>query len=162
MAGSIPSFQFRHAMYRGVGKIKIGRGSSLHRGLRLFCLGGITIGDTSIINGECWLDGRQGLKIGNNVSVSIGCRLLTLGHDPQDPQFRTVGAPIVIEDYAWLGAFSTILPGVRIGTGAVVGAAAVVTKDVPDWSIVGGNPARPLGSRNPHLEYTLDYAPFFF
>ena len=55
--------------------------------------------------------------------------------------------PVLIADDVWIGARVIILPGVRIGTGAVIGAGAVVTKDMPDYSVVGGNPARVLKMR---------------
>ena len=66
---------------------------------------------------------------------------------PMNQQGFTPEKPIVIEDDVWIGARVIILPGVHIGTGAVVGAGAVVTKDVPDYAVVGGNPARILKMR---------------
>lgn len=69
--------------------------------------------------------------------------LVTINHDP-DPGNRsaTYGRPIVIEDKAWIGINSTVLPGVTVGYGAIVGANSVVTHDVPPLTVVGGNPAR--------------------
>ena len=69
--------------------------------------------------------------------------LITINHDP-DPANRsaTYGRPIVIEDKVWIGINSTILPGIKIGYGAIVGAGSVVTKNVPALAIVAGNPAR--------------------
>jgi acetyltransferase-like isoleucine patch superfamily enzyme len=69
--------------------------------------------------------------------------LITINHDP-DPENRsaTYGRPIVIEDKVWIGINSTVLPGVRIGYGAIVGANSVVTHDVPPMTVVGGNPAQ--------------------
>jgi galactoside O-acetyltransferase len=58
-------------------------------------------------------------------------------------------APIVIRDKAWIGFGAIVLKGVTIGEGAVVGAGSVVTKDVPDWTVVGGNPAQVLYSISP-------------
>lgn len=162
LAGSIPSFRIRQLVYSRLGRVRIGSKTSVHRGLRLFCLGGISLGEGSVVNGECWLDGRMGLSVGNHVSISIGARLLTLGHDPQSPNFSPLGAPIVVEDYAWIGAFATLLPGVRIGKGAVVGAGSVVTRDVAAYVIVAGSPARPVGERQKELNYVLDHAPLFF
>lgn len=71
------------------------------------------------------------------------CNLITINHDV-DPENRsaTYGRPIVIEDKVWIGINSTILPGVRIGYGSIVGAQSVVTRDVPSMTIVAGNPAR--------------------
>ena len=69
--------------------------------------------------------------------------LITINHDP-DPENRsaTYGRPIIIEDKVWIGINSTVLPGVRIGYGAIIGAGSVVTKDVPPMTVVAGNPAR--------------------
>lgn len=76
-------------------------------------------------------------------------------HDPQCPNFGVESAPVVIEDYAWLSCRSIILPGVTVGKGAVVAAGAVVTKSVESYTIVGGIPAKPIGKRNPNLDYVL-------
>ncbi len=67
-------------------------------------------------------------------------RMLIEGHPKQRPD--VISAPIVIEDYAWISFNVSILKGVKIGEGAIVAAGSVVTKDVPDWTIVGGNPAK--------------------
>lgn len=79
----------------------------------------------------------------NGVFIGPKCNLITINHDV-DPDNRsaTYGRPIVIEDKVWIGINSTILPGVRIGYGAIVGAQSVVTHDVPPMTIVAGNPAR--------------------
>ena len=66
-------------------------------------------------------------------------------HDIESPTFEEIGSPVVIEDYVVIGTRVTILPGVTIGKGAVTAAAAVVTKDVPDFALVYGNPAKLAG-----------------
>lgn len=83
------------------------------------------------------------ITIGDEVFIGPKVNLITINHDP-DPENRsaTYGRPIVIEDKAWIGINSTILPGVRIGYGAIVGAGSVVTKDVPPMTVVAGNPAK--------------------
>ena len=68
-------------------------------------------------------------------------QLLTNNHDPYDRQILTC-KPIVIRKGAWIGAGATILPGVTVGRYAIVGAASVVTRDVGDYEVVVGNPAR--------------------
>jgi acetyltransferase-like isoleucine patch superfamily enzyme len=107
----------------------------------------VTIGNNSIINRFCVLDGRGGLLIGNNVNVSHYTIFQTLTHDHQRPDFGVIEGPVIIGDYAWIGARALILPGVTVGEGAVVGAGAVVTKSVSPYSIVAGNPARVIGTR---------------
>ena len=78
-----------------------------------------------------------------------------------DPFFRDCPAPIEIDDYAWIGSRATVLPGVKIGKGAVVAAGAVVTKDVTPYLVVGGVPARPLGTRSTDLRYEIRFRPAF-
>lgn len=121
----------------------------------------ISIGKNSVINRNCYLDGRKEIRIGDNVSISLGTYIITASHDPQSPEFEGKNAPVIIEDYVWVGARSTILPGVRIGRGAVIGAGSVVTKDVSEFTIVGGNPARKIGERNRELKYKLNWRPYF-
>lgn len=84
------------------------------------------------------------VKIGERVCINDGVIILTASHNLKDPLWRHVKAPIIIEDYAWVATNAIILPGVRIGKGAVVGAGAVVSRNVNAYEIVAGNPARPL------------------
>jgi maltose O-acetyltransferase len=86
--------------------------------------------------------------------------IFSLEHDPQSLTFANRGAPVNIADYVFIGARAIILPGVTIDEGAVIAAGAVVTKDVPAYSIVGGVPAQLIGERRHDLEYTLNYRKF--
>lgn len=103
----------------------------------------VTIGKECFIQQCCTFFGRGGITIGDKVFIGPKVNLITINHDP-DPENRsaTYGRPIVIEDKVWIGINSTVLPGVRIGYGAIVGAGSVVTKDVPPMTVVAGNPAR--------------------
>jgi acetyltransferase-like isoleucine patch superfamily enzyme len=85
--------------------------------------------------------------LGNNVVINDGCTLLTASHDINSHDWHHVKAPILIEDYAWIATNSIILPGITIGYAAVVGAGAVVTKSVPAYHVVAGNPARIVKER---------------
>ena len=79
-----------------------------------------------------------------------------------DPEFGVKGAPVIIEDYAWVSSRTTLLPGVTIGKGAVVAAGAVVTKSVEPYTVVGGVPAKKIGERSKELNYKLSSSvPFF-
>lgn len=103
----------------------------------------VSIGRRCFIQQCCTFFGRGGITIGDDVFIGPKVNLITINHDP-NPENRsaTYGHPIVIEDKAWIGINATILPGVRIGYGAIVGAGSVVTRDVPPMTIVAGNPAR--------------------
>ena len=103
----------------------------------------VTIGEDCFIQQCCTFFGRGGITIGNGVFIGPKCNLITINHDA-NPENRsaTYGRPIVIEDKVWIGINSTVLPGVRIGYGAIIGAQSVVTHDVPPMTVVAGNPAR--------------------
>ncbi len=156
----IPSYRLRHWYLRSFCGLKLGRDSSIH--MNCFITGyGIHIGHNTVINRQSYLDGRVPLYIGNNVNISHQVMIHTLTHDPQNPDFVCVEAPVHIGDYVWIGARAIILPGITIGDGAVVGAGAVVTRDVEPYTIVAGNPARVLKKRNRDLRYRVRYFPFF-
>lgn len=118
---------------------------------------GLTIKEGTSIGPKVLLDARKGLNIGKNVTIAYDAIIWSLHHDYNSTDFRADGAPVVIEDYAWICSRAIILPGVRVGKGAVVACGAVVTKDVPPFTIVGGVPAKLIGDRN----NKLDYIPFY-
>ena len=113
----------------------------------------LSIGMGTSIGHGAVLDARYGLTIGENVNFSSEVMVWTAQHDYRDKFFGTVGKPVIIENYAWLGPRSIILPGVTIGEGAVVAAGAVVTRDVDPYVLVGGIPARKIGDRPRDLDY---------
>lgn len=153
--GRLPGRRLRQALYRMTG-LQLGPGAVIHRGLELRVAQRIRIGEGSVIGFDVVLDGRQGIEIGRHVNVSSQAAIWTLQHDHRDPRFATRGAPVVVGDRAWLSFRCTVLPGVRIGEGAVVAAGAVVTKDVPAYAIVAGIPARVVGERPRELTYELN------
>jgi acetyltransferase-like isoleucine patch superfamily enzyme len=153
----IPSHTVRLAYYRGVMRARIGARSAILMGAHLTTAGGLTIGARTAINDGCRLDGRGGLTIGEAVSISPGVVLLTAEHDVQSRTFAGTEAPVSIGDHVFVGTGATILPGVTIGEGAVVAAGAVVTRDVEPFTIVGGVPARPIGTRTRDLDYDVEY-----
>ncbi len=121
----------------------------------------ISIGYDTVINKRTLLDGRGGLSIGSHVDIAQEVNIWSLTHVPNDNFHTTIGKPVIIEDYVWIAARATILPGVKIGRGAVVGTGSVVTKDVAPMAIVAGNPAKQIGIRENKLLYRLNFKPWF-
>ena len=160
LVGYVPSHSFRRWVYRGRG-LRLDPTSSLHWKARFFAPAGITVGPYTTIGNDAFLDGRDGITIGSSVNVAAEVRIYTREHDVQSRDFAEVGGAVIIDDFAYLGTRVTVLPGVRIGTGAVVATGAVVTKNVEPFTIVGGVPARPIGSRTKELRYRLGYAKRF-
>lgn len=156
IVGRIPSHTVRLLAYRGVG-MRIGRGSSIHWRGSFFAPWRISIGSHSIVGNDAFLDGRLGLEIGENVNIGGHVQVFTLEHDPQSVEFGVKGGGVQIEDYVYIGSRAIVLPGVRIGRGAVVASGAVVTRDVEPFTIVGGVPARMIGRRRSDLSYTLGF-----
>lgn len=113
------------------------------------------IDDSSIIGHHVLLDARRGLTIGKNVNISSEVMIWTLHHDYNDRYFKAIGESVEIEDYVWICSRAIILPGVKIGKGAVVASGAVVTKNVEEFTIVGGIPAKKIGERCRDLIYNL-------
>lgn len=160
LLGNFPSHHLRRFFYRIAG-VKIGKGSSLHMGIRFYNPKNIIIGEDTIIGEGAVLDGRDKLEIGNHVDIATEVMIYNGEHDSLDQGFKAVFAPVKISDYVFIGPRAIILPGVVIGKGAVVGAGAVVTKDVPEFMIVGGVPAKPIKERPKILNYKLGRAAWF-
>lgn len=140
----------------------IGKNASVLRYVEFMNPRNVSIGQHSIINQRVLLDGRGAkLIIGNNVDVARETNIWTMEHDPNSSNHVSRSADVIIEDYVWIASRVTILPGVRIGKGAVIASGAIVTKDVPSMAIVGGIPAKIIGYRHNELTYTLNYRPLF-
>jgi acetyltransferase-like isoleucine patch superfamily enzyme len=152
----VPLYWFRHLVVRGLYGMKLGR-SNLHRSVFLLSPWRISVGDNVNIQMNCFLDGRGDIVIGNNVDLTPGVRILTEQHDIDSPDYDTVKKPVVIKDHVVIGSWALILPGVEIGEGAVVGAGSVVTRNVPPYVVVAGNPATIKRERNRTISYRLDY-----
>ena len=144
--GYIPSHTIRNFCYRQSG-IKIGRDSTIHMWARFFQPKNIVIGEDTIIGDHVFLDGRTSLKIGDHVAIASQVLIYNSEHNVHSDDMRPVEEPIEIGDYVFIGPRAIVLPGVKIGKGAVVAAGAVVTKDVEPFGIVGGVPAKKIGER---------------
>lgn len=153
--------QIRHFIFKIVG-VKMGKGSRIHMGVRYFSPRGVRIGDDTIVGYRTFLDGRAPLNIGSHVDIASEVMIYNSEHDLGSENFSAIEAPVTISDYVFIGPRAIILPGVKIGKGAVVAAGAVVSKDVPDFTIVGGVPAREIGVRkNKDPKYHLGRARLF-
>ena len=121
--------------------------------------GKIEIGTNFYLGGNSMIGAINRITIGNGVIISNDVRIFDNNNHPTSPSERmkmsmngfrnenwhwrhSDNKPIVIEDNVWIGQYATILKGVRIGKGAIIGTKAVVTKDVPENTIVAGNPAK--------------------
>lgn len=123
---------------------KCGKGVNVERKANISTR--LEIGDYSGIGVEANIYGKT--IIGNDVMMGPWCVIYTENHNFSDTErpMRLQGMseekPVIIKDDVWIGGRVTILPGVTIGQGAVVGACSVVTRDVPPYAVVAGNPAR--------------------
>lgn len=161
LIGKVPLHCFRRFFYRLAG-IKIGRGSTIHMGASFYNPLNIEIGEDTIVGEKSVLDGRALLKIGNHVAIASEVMIYNSEHDINDEFFKAKNERVIIEDYVFIGPRAIILPGVKIGRGAIVAAGAVVTKDVPPFAIVGGVPAKIIGERKlKKLNYKLGRARWF-
>lgn len=154
--GMIPSHHVRNFIYKYVFCTNLGRNSVIYFGSEIRDHYNLHIGEGSIIGDRAILDARSGIHIGKNVNFSSGVKIWTFQHDHGDPDFNCkidkVG-PVYIGNRVWIGPDVIILHSVTIGEGAVVAAGAVVTKDVPAFSIVAGIPAKVIGERSRNLRY---------
>lgn len=161
---NIPLHIIRLYYLRHIIGIKIGENSSVNCGVYISGTEhgtNIKIGNNSVINRFVYLDGRFSLIIGNNVNISHYAKIHTLTHNVNCEFFSGRPGNVEIGDDAWIGVSAIILPGVRIGKGAVVGAGAVVTKNIPDYGIAIGVPAKVIKYRSKKLNYKTKYFPYF-
>lgn len=144
----------RNELYRrrlkSVGSpVRIGRPSDI------WPLDQVEIGSNVVIHGPVYFWAPGGISIGSNVAIARGCSILTSNHvvdgDALPWSEESDVAPVRIEDNVWIGMNVTILPGVTIAEGAVVGACSVVTRDVPRCAVAVGNPARVVKHRDIEL-----------
>jgi len=146
LLGYLPFHSLRKLVFVLAG-VKLGRRSTIHIGVRFYQPKNITIGQGTIIGDHATLDGRAALTIGNHVDIASQVMIFNGQHDIDSEGFDPVDKPVVIKDYCFIGPRAIILPGVTLGKGAVVAAGAVVTKNVPDNTVVGGIPASSIRQR---------------
>ena len=109
----------------------------------------VKFGKNVFINHSAILSASGGIEFEDGVSIAPGCRIATINHDFNERHTKYTYGKVTIKKNAWLGMGVTVCPGVTIGAYAVVAAGAVVTKDVPDYAVVGGVPAKVIKMQNP-------------
>ncbi|TDB39808.1 MAG: acyltransferase [Actinobacteria bacterium] len=137
---------------RGYGFLACGRDVYLGEGLWVEYPNFAKVGEHVVVNQNCFINAGGGVTIGDWVLIGPGVTIYSQNHDISQvdvPLAMTddVRAPVSIGEGVWLAANCTVLAGVTIGEGAVVAAGAVVTKNVPDFAVVGGVPARVIRMR---------------
>lgn len=141
-----PSSGIRVCLLRLFGA-KIGKGVVIKPGVNIKYPWNLSIGDYSWIGENVWIDNLAKVKIGNNVCVSQGAMLLCGNHDYKRPTFDLMVKPIVIEDGAWVGAQSTVCPGITMHSHSVLAVGSIASKDLMPYSIYRGNPAVKVAER---------------
>ncbi|MDD7724227.1 MAG: WcaF family extracellular polysaccharide biosynthesis acetyltransferase [Bacteroidales bacterium] len=126
----------------------IGKGLVIKNNVNIKSPWNLTIGNDCWIGENCWIDNIDQVHIGNNACVSQGAMLLTGNHDYTIHSMPYRNAPITIEDGAWIGAQTTVCPGVTVHTNAILTVGSVATKDLKPNLIYQGNPATPIRRRN--------------
>lgn len=147
----VTGMAIRYALLKTLAK-EVGDNVSVHPDVYLFKLHNLSIGNNVSIHPLCYIDAAGGIEIGNDVSIAHNSSIISFNHQYDDLSIpikdqELEKKPIIIGNDVWIGAKATILAGVTIENGSVIGAGAVVTHNVPKRSIVAGVPARVINSR---------------
>jgi len=141
-----PCFGWRRLVLRCFGA-SVGRHVNTYPSTRIYFPWNLTVGDWSAIGEDVLVYNLGPVTIGERATISHRAHLCAGTHDYTQPDLPLLKPPVTIGDQAWICADAFVGPGVRVGEGAVVGARAVVTKDVAPWTVVAGNPARVVKQR---------------
>lgn len=141
-----PCFAWRRLLLRLFGA-RVGRGAHVYPSCVVVMPWNLDLGDWSSLGEGVLVYDLGRVTVGARATVSLRAHLCAGTHDARRADMPLVKPPITIGDQAWIGADAFVGPGVTVGEGAIVGARAVAVKDVPSWTVVAGNPARPVGTR---------------
>lgn len=120
---------------------RIGHHCAVRSSCRIWQPWNLEIGDWVALSEDCDIYTVDKIKIGNRSTISRNAFLCCASHDIRSSTMELTYAPIVIGSEAWVAARAIVMPGRKVGDGAVVAAGAVVVNDVEPWTVVGGNPA---------------------
>lgn len=142
-----PCFAFRRAVLRLFGAT-VGAHVHVYPTTHLYMPWNVEIGDWSSLGEDVLVYSLGKVRIGSHVTVSYRSHLCAGTHDFSDPALPLMKPPISLEDGVWIGTEAFIGPGVTVQVGAIVGARAVVVRNVDPMLVVAGNPARMVGRRS--------------
>lgn len=154
----LPVQWLRLAVLRALGA-RIGRGVKVMRGTTVLAPERLVLEDGAGVGFRCVLDARGGLRLGRNTIAASDVQFIGAHHDLRT--FEPVLRRVDVADHVWIASRATVLDGVSIGRGAVVAAGAVVTSDVPSMAVVGGVPAKRIGTRESDLDYSTAWRSWF-
>lgn len=157
----VPSRHIRKWFYQMLGA-RIGKNCFPCRRVEVLLPKGLELGDHVAVGWFAELDARGGIKVGHDTNISSHVKLITGSHDIDDLNYTADFLPIHIGHHCWIGTGAMVLQSIKIGDGAVVAAGAVVTKDVPPWTVVGGIPAKEIRKRRINEEYEGGKPPFLY
>jgi len=141
-----PCFGWRRFVLRCFGA-SIGKHVNTYPSTWIYFPWNLTVGDWSALGEQAFIYNLGPVTLGEKVTISHRAQLCAGTHDYTDPALPLLKPPIVIQNQAWICADAFVGPGVTVGEGAIVGARAVVVKNVAPWTIVAGNPARVVKQR---------------
>lgn len=142
-----PVFRYYRSSVLRLWGAKIGKRCAVASSVKIWAPWNLEVGDYVAIGPRAGIYDVAKIVMGSNITVSQDAYLCTASHDISQLKKPLVVHPIELRDSTWVAARAIVLPGVTIGEGAVVGAGAVVTKDVEPWTVVGGNPAKFIKKR---------------
>lgn len=138
---TMPMTEEYNTLINEIFQSNIGENSTIATPLTGISFNNVKIGNNVVINSNCLMMARGGITLEDDAMLAANVQLLSNNHDEYDRQVLLCNE-ITIKKGVWIGAGATILPGVTVGEYAIVGAGAIVTKDVPDYAVVVGSPAR--------------------
>lgn len=156
----IPIWNLRKAFYL-IGGMKIGKGSRIYMKCSVRSPWKIEIGDNTVINENCYLDGRGGISIGNSTSISLYTVILSASHDSKADDFKYIKEKVVIKNNVWTGVRSTILQGTILENGCILAANSSLKGETESGYIYSGVPAVKKKKRDLKGCYEISHYDFF-